>query len=91
MNTVDAIPHSMADKEKRKELLLIFAKFTDNLAANTTIFLSIGGKTSKSIFKGELSDVFEHFFEPLFRFLHIYYTIYFSENQIFIVGGWCRG
>ena len=75
MNTVDAIPHSMADKEKRKELLVIFAKFTDNLAANTTIFLSIGGKTSKSIFKGEFSDVLEHFLNLSFV-SYIYIILY---------------
>ena len=30
------------------------------------------------------------FFEPLFRFLHIYYNKYLRILQIFIVGGWYR-
>ena len=47
MNTMDANPHSMAKKRKS----IIFAKFADNLAADTIILLAIRDKTSKAIFK----------------------------------------
>ena len=63
-------------KEKGKELV-VFTKFADNLSTHSAVFLTIGRKTSKSVFKGEFSDMFEHFFEPLFRFLHIYYNTIF--------------
>ena len=46
MNTVDANPHSMAKKRKS----IIFAKFADNFAADTTILLTIRHKASKAIF-----------------------------------------
>jgi hypothetical protein len=48
-------------KEKENELLLIFAKFADKLSTHSAVFLTIGRKTSKSVFKGEFSDMLEHF------------------------------
>jgi hypothetical protein len=47
MNTMDASPHSTAKKRKS----IIFAKLAYNLAADTTILLTIRHKASKAIFK----------------------------------------
>ena len=50
MNTVDAIPHSMADKEKGNELLVIFTKFAEYLSADALVIFVVSTKASIAIF-----------------------------------------
>ena len=52
MNTMDANPHSMAEKkEKKMNVLVVLLQFTNYLATNATVLFAIRGETGKSVFK----------------------------------------